>query len=146
MSTSKGQRRWDGLERKHEATMGWFGPVRSKDDGFIVLGKGCWGRNSQERRNGEGLKGGCSETGHGSGWSDGGGCRMESMENLLWPHFTGEAERRSMRWLWFIIWHENSPHGKQCIYYLLIQFVNATCSSLRTAWVVPSAEFSVMPP
>ena len=33
--TSEGQHRWDGLERKHEARLRWYGHVLRKDDGYI---------------------------------------------------------------------------------------------------------------
>ena len=35
MSTSEGQRRWDGLDRKHEARLGWLGHVRRHDYGYV---------------------------------------------------------------------------------------------------------------
>ena len=35
MCTSEGQRRWDGLERKYEARLRWFGHVRREDDVYI---------------------------------------------------------------------------------------------------------------
>ena len=35
MSTSEGQRMWDGLERKHETRQRWYGHVRREDDGYI---------------------------------------------------------------------------------------------------------------
>ena len=36
MSTSEGQRRCDGLEKKHEARLCSFGHVQRKDDGYQV--------------------------------------------------------------------------------------------------------------
>ena len=35
MSTSEGQRSWDGLEKTREARLRWYGHVRRKDDGYI---------------------------------------------------------------------------------------------------------------
>ena len=50
MSTSEGQHRRDGLERKREASIRWFGHVQRKDDCYIGIltielpGKTKWGR------------------------------------------------------------------------------------------------------
>ena len=32
---SEGQHRWEGLERKHEARLRWYGHLRRKYDGYI---------------------------------------------------------------------------------------------------------------
>ena len=54
MSTSEGQHRWDGLERKHER-LSWYGHARRKDDGHIgkrMLRMELSGKRKRGRRKG----------------------------------------------------------------------------------------------
>ena len=57
MSTSEGQRRLDGLERKY-VRQDWGGLEMYWWKTLDILGEGRWQWSCQERGNGEGLKGG----------------------------------------------------------------------------------------